>query len=315
MMKLIGVLLLLGVLDITFAREHKKGGNINSDYTKEELTWIQPLRDQGYSEEDIAGLVAEARIEGAAAIAAADEGDIIPWSEARGYEECEEFMIRGKKKSGKEKPGRKVDKPFNHRGRKRVPKPKSIEALCEMYECPKFDKIEPAGCGFGARRIKAAKWVSTELDISDHTENSDNMESSFMTSFFRLFGYLNGANDQGAKISMTIPVITQWYMNESFETVGASLHFYIPEDFQENTPVPTDELVEVQEWDEIIIYHRTFGGDDQDKETYKREFENLATALTNEDVDFYPYIAITGGFTRPGYGRQRQEVMYLEWSI
>lgn len=280
MMKLIGVLLLLGVLDFTFAR----AGNINRDYTEEELTWITSLRDLGFSEEGIAKIVEESRADGAAAIAAAEGADITSLSEARGYEECEQF-------------------------RKKVPKPiKSIAEISESSEIPKkLDKLETAGCGFGARRLQAAKWVSTEID------RTGNMESNYRDAFFRLFRYITGANDQGATISMTVPVINQMYMNSTFDTWYHSMSFYIPAEFQENTPVPTVERVEIEEFKDVMVYYRAFGGDDMSEERYKKELINLATALTNEGVSFYPYIAIAGGYTRPGYGTQRHEVMYREW--
>jgi hypothetical protein len=79
-----------------------------------------------------------------------------------------------------------------------------VQARLDDVATRVLEELEPTGCGFGVRRILAAKWASTDLDIS--------VEGGFRTSFFRLFKYISGANDQGAKIAHTIPLIIKWYM-------------------------------------------------------------------------------------------------------
>lgn len=276
-MKLTAVLPLLCVLTIASVRGHKEGDD----------SWKEDFRKEGVSEEDIARFVDE--MEGVAALsrAAVEEEDYVSWDEARGYDECEHLV-------GENESPNSLDKPM------------SGEKACELAECPKYDKIESAGCGFGARNILAGKWAATDLDASD-------IEGSIMTAFIRLFKYMNGANDQGIQIGRTIPLIFKLYMDRNFEkTQACTIHIYIPAKLQDNPPLPTDEAVYIEEWIDTLVYHRTFGGDDVSVGRYMKEFGNLANALNKQDIYFYPYIVVTGAFSDHG-GRARHEVMYLSW--
>ncbi|XP_063693049.1 uncharacterized protein LOC134824952 [Bolinopsis microptera] len=184
-------------------------------------------------------------------------------------------------------------------------KPKPLDQICAEIECPVIEKLNISGCGFEARKVLSANWIVTPFDTSD-------MRTGYQNAFWRLFKYISGANEQGAKIAMTAPVITQWILDEEYELEGAVMAFYIPSAFQANPPAPTDPLVHVAMWTDAIIYDRAFGGTHDDPEYYKRQFTSLWRALAKENITPYTKMSVTAGYTRPGWGRQRMEVMFVD---
>jgi len=298
-----------------------------------DFDWKNILKEQGFSEEDIEGFAQderEAKVE--LEQEEAEEEDDITWDEAKGYGECEEFMWwkKGGKEEWKEDDWADKKKEWaannemddeedkdndyevdqykfggNKKKGKSCPKPKSLAEACKDNECPPFEKVDVSGCGFEARKILSANWVVTNLDVSD-------MKKGDHSAFWRLFKYISGANDQGAKIAMTVPVITKWYMDDDYEVLGAEMAFYIPSAFQANPPAPTDDQVRVENWDDAITYDRAFGGDREDEEIYVKQFKMLYKALAKEGITPYSQMSITAGYTRPGWGRQRKEVMLVD---
>jgi hypothetical protein len=75
--------------------------------------------------------------------------------------------------------------------------------------------------------------------------------------FWKLLNYISGQNDKKIKIPMTAPV-------SIFIDPGAgpncestfSMAFFIPAEFQEDTPLPTDPDVSIEEREEIKVYAR-----------------------------------------------------------
>jgi len=209
------------------------------------------------------------------------------WEEAEGYEECAEFLI---------------DPEQDHF--RKHPKPKPIEEICGIDQCPMYQKVKSSGCGFEKRIILRANWTTTNVDLES--------PNGYREAYFRLYGYRSGAkNDRGEVMDMAVPVIKKWWLDEDFNVLGATMSFYIPAAFQSDPPASTDDLVRVEEWDEAVTYTRAFGGNREDPEHLK-QFDLLKTALTKENLTPYPYMRMTAGFTRPGYGRQRREVILVD---
>ncbi|XP_063688060.1 uncharacterized protein LOC134821275 [Bolinopsis microptera] len=209
-------------------------------------------------------------------------GDDFSLAEAQGYEECEGFP--------------------------ETAKPKATEGICGSdAECPDVEEVENENCGFGVRNIKAGNWVSTEMVEEDG-------EQKWVNAFIRLFAYIYGENDEEAEIPMTIPVLTKTYMNRDFENTYSSMHFYLPSEYQDNPPTPTNELVEIEEWIDTKTYYRAIGDYGADADVmaiWKKEFKDLGKALSDAGENFYPYMAVTATFTRPGFGDQRHEAIFV----
>lgn len=185
-------------------------------------------------------------------------------------------------------------------------KPQPIDAICgKESECPEFEEIDSGNCGYGTRRITGGKWAEAKIDVSD-------VDGWITKSFFKLFRYINGHNDQQVKVDMTAPVLSLWCFGADYDLTSAAMYFYIPQKHQDSPPLPMDtEHVTIVEWSDIDIYHRAFGGRSPGEEVYEKQFENLHKALADAGEAVQDGVYITGGFTNPTHGRQRYEVMLL----
>jgi len=356
MLRLLAVCGLLTIALSMFEAEFDFGGNNASDY---EIL----LRQQGFPEDDIELFLQEDR-DDREKIEDSEEGaEYVSWQEAKGYDDCEEFMWWRKKygktesKEGdsedkkkewtgnaRDEDDRKDDdyevdqyKPdsgdrrghhghhrhqrshghhkhhghhskHGYHGKKKskgCSKPKPLSEICAEYECPSIERLNISGCGFEARRVLSAHWVVTLIDTSD-------MRKGYHEAFWRLFKYIQGANDQSARMTMAVPVINKWLLDDNYQIEGGQMAFYIPSTFQGHPPTPTNYLVNLEKWGDAVIYDRAFGGDRDDPEYYKKQFMALGKALAKVDIKPYPKMSITAGYTRPGRGRQRKEVMLLD---
>lgn len=62
--------------------------------------------------------------------------------------------------------------------------------------------------------------------------------------FGRLLVYIPGKNEQGQRIEMAAPVVTQVSLSGTEAVYAVS--FYIPQKFHANPPLPTDESLKIQ---------------------------------------------------------------------
>ena len=104
--------------------------------------------------------------------------------------------------------------------------------------------------GYEERVYPAQKWIRTQLL---HTSK----DAASSTMFWKLFNYISGQNDKKIKIPMTAPVsiLIDPGAGPNCESTF-SMAFYIPAEFQEDTPRPTDPDVSIEERDEITVYAR-----------------------------------------------------------
>ena len=184
---------------------------------------------------------------------------------------------------------------------------KPIDDICAKYECPRYEKLNSTGCGYETRKIYGATWVGTDLD--DITD----MEKSNMKAFWKLFRYIRkGANNKKAVMDMTVPVMYKWFLDEKYKLTKGRMHFYIPAAYQQDTPLPTEPGVKLYQFGDAVTYDRAFGGDDVSPERYTEEFMKLYSALSAADITPGVKYSVTLGYTRPGWGDQRMEVMYVD---
>ena len=214
------------------------------------------------------------------------------WKESRGYKECRKYPNPSK-----------------------TLKPRTVDSVCGNYaQCPAVEEMESSRCGYGTRNIKAGSWVSTEIIASDGDDR-------YFMALERLGSYIMGNNENSQEIEMTIPVITKNFLDENFEERKATMHFYLPPEFHENPPAPTDDLVEIEQWVDTVVFYRAIGNynesvntDADVKAVWEKEFTILGEVLGKAKESFYPYIAVTATFTRPTIGQQRQEAMFMQWN-
>ena len=84
----------------------------------------------------------------------------------------------------------------------------------------------------------------------------------------KLFGYISGANSDGASIPMTAPVLnsnkvkiirTQYFILIS-TAQGKLMCFYLSEEFQANPPQPISSSIALVKMDERTVMAKRIGG-------------------------------------------------------
>ena len=217
-----------------------------------------------------------------------EEQVFLTWIEARGYKDCTRFQRPNE------------EKPKNCTG---CLKPIGIDEICAETGCPPFENVGTGACGFEARKMLSAKWVVTDIDMSDD-------DNGYPDAFWRIFKYFNKANSLDSRISEGIYLLNRWYVDDDFRIVSAQMAAHIPDDAQENPPLPTDSQVEIVRWDDAITYNRAFGGRNSGgRKNIRRHLRYLRRALKEEGIEWVGGMLMTMEYVRPGCGKQRNEVM------
>lgn len=160
-------------------------------------------------------------------------------------------------------------------------------------ETPKWTAMETPSTDYEMRQYDPAKWVSTEV-----TSMKD-WQSAVSTGFMRLFGYIQGNNENKVKVEMTAPVNT--YVEpgagpacESTITVS----FYIPAEHQADPPKPSESNVFVTERPQTTVYVRSFGGF-TNAEKNQEQILQLSECLKRDGKLFNENIYYTAGYDSP----------------
>lgn len=174
----------------------------------------------------------------------------------------------------------------------RIGDSKSESSYCtETKECLLFDLV-CEGDGYEVRHYDAAKWVSTE-------EQSHFMELAISRAFKKLYKYITGENEAGAKIDMTAPVLIK--VKEDASILGSSvyvLNFLLPSDFQANPPKPTDPSVYFTDTPDMNVYVKSYGGWMMSVVS-KIKAQQLKTSLDNVQASYETEYHYDVGYNSP----------------
>lgn len=147
-------------------------------------------------------------------------------------------------------------------------------------QSPKFTEQEKKGEDYEVRTYHDTKWVST-------TVSGMQLDAAMSTGFRRLFKYIQGNNQNKAKVEMTAPVTCRVEPGAGPACESQFIvSFYIPEEHQASPPEPTDPDVFVEHRKELTAYVRTHGG--FSNENMKRE--ELVKLLESLQRDGVPYV-------------------------
>ena len=162
------------------------------------------------------------------------------------------------------------------------------------------------GCGFQARKMLSANWAVTPVNTLDG-------DNGLMDAYWRIFKYINKANNQGIRLAKNGYAIFSSFMDEDHKIISGQMAFYIPNAHQANPPAPINNLVFLERWDDVTTYDRAFGGNRGDDPKFvKKQFKFLKESLKRQNITPYPYTEMKFIYVGHGCGKQRNEVMLLE---
>merc|ERR1712188_246670 len=103
-------------------------------------------------------------------------------------------------------------------------------------EGPAFVEVSRTN-NYVVREYPESYWSATTVTGKD-------LDAAGSEAFMRLFRYISGANAEGQKIEMTVPVLASVIPGDGpFCEENFTYHFYLPREFQTNPPKPSDPRV------------------------------------------------------------------------
>lgn len=165
--------------------------------------------------------------------------------------------------------------------------------FCHDLECPKFSLVKNmTDLGIELRSYPAAKWVSTSVD-------SKNYDTSVATSFWRLFKYISGNNEEGVKVEMTAPVTVKVLAGQGPACEDKfTVSFFVPFEHQASPPTPSDETVFIESRPALDVYVASFGGWAKGS-TWLQHASETASVLEQQGLPVDPSFFYTAGYDSP----------------
>jgi len=113
----------------------------------------------------------------------------------------------------------------------------SKPSFCKWYSCPTFTATSVGNKMESRTYSGTSQWVSTSVIVDRSSLSWSGPKGMFQ----KLFSYISGANDQGMKMAMTVPVVNQFEELPNNKVKVTQL-FYLAVD---SPPSPTDSRVQL----------------------------------------------------------------------
>lgn len=157
---------------------------------------------------------------------------------------------------------------------------------------PKFTAEETKAQDYETRTYEPTNWISTTLTGMQH-------DAAMSTGFKRLFRFIQGNNQNKAKVEMTAPVscLVDPGAGPACETTF-TVSFYIPEEHQANPPQPSDADVFLENRKQFTAYVRTYGGFTNEQKS-REELLKLLESLQRDGVPFKDAPYYIAGYDSP----------------
>ena len=132
------------------------------------------------------------------------------------------------------------------------------------------------------------------------------------TAFWRLFSYIQGNNEEGMKIKMTVPVTMKIQPDtkpESFSKNDYTMSFFIPFKHQKDAPAPSAEDVQLTVVQPFCTYVRVFESRSnitKIEENYRALVEDLKSNGLGDD--FRTDMIYSAGYNDPNSEKQHNEI-------
>merc|ERR1711953_265660 len=157
--------------------------------------------------------------------------------------------------------------------------------------------------GIVERNYPEKKWACTDKTVDSESEADQGQM------FWRLFGYIQGENEENKKIKMTVPVKTLVKAENS--DTKLEMCFFIGEEHQSNPPTPTNQKVSIKQFGGKL-YTRTLSGY-MNTDTWRQEAQQLKQKLNDLSIKFDSSRYYKVGYDAPfKFWNRRNEVWYMD---
>lgn len=172
----------------------------------------------------------------------------------------------------------------------------TMSFMRSSIETPEYEVLRVLGRKAEIRRYPDLVLAQTQLDSNSYSENSN-------LGFRRVAGYIFGANDQGAKIAMTTPVVME--MGSQTE-----MSFVMPKQYDLNAlPDPSNPNVKIAKKEARTLAVLRFGGYSDDQKI-KEKASELREILAKEGILFDSKLIYMGYNAPWDFIGRRNEVAY-----
>lgn len=172
----------------------------------------------------------------------------------------------------------------------------TMSFMRSSIETPEYEVLRVLGRKAEIRRYPDLVLAQTQLDSNSYSENSN-------LGFRRVAGYIFGANDQGAKIAMTTPVVME---------IGSQteMSFVMPKQYDLNAlPDPSNPNVKIAKKKARTLAVLRFGGYSDDQKI-KEKANELSAILEKEGIQFDSKLIYMGYNAPWDFIGRRNEVAY-----
>ncbi|XP_075993857.1 heme-binding protein 1-like [Genypterus blacodes] len=161
------------------------------------------------------------------------------------------------------------------------------------------------GVEYEKRLYDSACWACVTL-------SEDTYEQSICQGFMKIMRYICQQNTAGKYLGMTVPIVTVVGTDEAHTTMSrkVKMAFFLPHQFQEKPPLPTDPDITLETWSAIVVYSRAFTGL-ADETSILSEINALAELL-DADVSYVSRSFIIAGYSSLATAHRHNEVWFLE---
>ena len=191
----------------------------------------------------------------------------------------------------------------------------SMFLLLALYICSAAADLEIAPYtvlkehqGWEEREFPATKWISTDV-FSINVQQSEESRAAF----YRLFNYIDGQNSESIKIPMTAPVSLRIIPGEGPNCESNfTMSFYIPSDLQENSPLPLESSVYIEERAAFKVAAKRFGGFPTSDIEFAIQAAELYELAFNEGLELTDVPLWTAVYDGPNVITNRRNEVWLE---
>ncbi|XP_075269395.1 heme-binding protein 1-like [Opisthocomus hoazin] len=164
------------------------------------------------------------------------------------------------------------------------------------------EKCEEAA--YEERQYPAGKWACV-------TKGEPMYEQSISMSFMKLMRYICEENSVGCYLGMTVPVLNEIHLTKDGTKLEREVvtAYYLPGEFQQNPPVPTDPEIHITERAPLRVITRVFYGMTTE-ETILREISLFWELLGPTDTVLRETYVVAA-YENPSIPQRRNEIWFI----